>query len=248
MEAAPAFAEESMRIQGLLGSDIAMQLDVCPPGDAPIERLRDAVACTTRWAERCLNTKRSGQALFGIVQGGTDVELRLSHAEELAALPLDGLALGGFSVGESRQAMHATLGAVASHLDRRDLLSDGSGTPSDLLLAIGAGVDLSTACFRRAMPKWQAFLRRTALDQTGRFREDREPLEPAAPPGLPRRLLPRTCAPLSADEILAHRLLTLHNLCPMVFDRGRRAAIVRREYDAWLRLGWPLWAQRGYGS
>lgn len=81
--------EESMRVQGLLGSDIALQLDICPPGGSPHQALVQAVERTTRWAVRCLEAKKPGQALFGIIQGGTDPELRLRHAEELARLPLD---------------------------------------------------------------------------------------------------------------------------------------------------------------
>jgi queuine tRNA-ribosyltransferase len=231
--------EESMRVQGLLGSDIAMQLDVCPPGDAPPERLREAVACTTRWAERCLQAKSAGQALFGIVQGGTDVELRLAHAEALAALPLDGLALGGFSVGESREAMHTTLGAVASHLDRaRPRYLMGVGTPSDLLLAIGAGVDLFDCVLpTRNARNGQVFTCAGRLSiKQARFKEDREPLEPgcACPTcsvGYSRAYLRHL---FLADEILAHRLLTLHNLCHYgSLIAGARAAIVRGDYDDW---------------
>src|SRR5690606_16430110 len=70
--------EEAMRVQGLLGADIAMQLDVCPPGDAPPDQMIEACRRTTRWAARCLAVKRADQALFGIVQGGTDVALRRS--------------------------------------------------------------------------------------------------------------------------------------------------------------------------
>ena len=77
--------EEAMRIQGLLGSDIAMQLDVCAPAGAARAELELAVARTTRWAERCLRAKSQPQALFGIIQGGLDVELRLEHAERTVA-------------------------------------------------------------------------------------------------------------------------------------------------------------------
>ena len=90
--------EESMRVQGLLGSDIALQLDICPPANVDRSVLVAAVERTTRWAERCLQARVGGQGLFGIIQGGTDVELRLRHAEALGRLPLDGLALGGFSL------------------------------------------------------------------------------------------------------------------------------------------------------
>jgi queuine tRNA-ribosyltransferase len=135
--------EESMRVQGLLGSDIAMQLDVCPPAGANPAELEIAVQRTTRWAERCLASRRPGQALFGIVQGGTDVALRAAHARDLAHMPLDGLALGGFSVGEPPAAMHHAVSEVAPTLDpARPRYLMGVGTPVDLVRSIGAGIDL----------------------------------------------------------------------------------------------------------
>ncbi len=136
--------EEAVRIQGLIGADIQMQLDVCPPGEAPREVVEAAVARTTRWARRALAAPRPpGQALFGIVQGGCFVDLRRAHAEELGALPFDGLALGGFSVGEDIERMHETLVEVAPALDaQRPRYLMGVGTPKDLVRAIGAGIDM----------------------------------------------------------------------------------------------------------
>jgi queuine tRNA-ribosyltransferase len=126
--------EEAMRVQGLLGADIAMQLDVCPPGQAPRDEMERAVAQTTRWAHRCLAARREGQAVFGIVQGGTHRDLRRAHAEELGALSFDGLALGGFSVGEPMPLMHEVLNDVAPTLDReRPRYLMGVGTPFDLI-------------------------------------------------------------------------------------------------------------------
>jgi queuine tRNA-ribosyltransferase len=231
--------EESMRVQGLLGSDIAMQLDICPPAGAPPERLRAAVDCTTRWAERSLATKAPGQALFGIVQGGTDVELRLEHAEQLAKLPLDGLALGGFSVGEPVEVMHTTLDRVADHLDAaRPRYLMGVGTPRDLLVAIGAGVDLFDCVLpTRNARNGQVFVATGRLSiKQARFREDQQPLEPgcacpACAGGYSRAYLRHL---FLADEILAHRLLTLHNLHHYgSLIAEARAAIVRGAYDAW---------------
>ncbi|MDC0741523.1 tRNA guanosine(34) transglycosylase Tgt [Polyangium sp. rjm3] len=79
--------EVAMQVQGKIGADIAMQLDICPPGDASRADFEAACARTTRWARRCLAAKRPDQAVFGIVQGGTDPALRRAHAEELAAMP-----------------------------------------------------------------------------------------------------------------------------------------------------------------
>src|SRR4051812_23660571 len=83
--------EEAVRVQGLIGADIQMQLDVCPPGASPREVVEAAVQRTTRWAKRALKTKRpERQALFGIVQGGCFADLRRAHAEELAEMGFDG--------------------------------------------------------------------------------------------------------------------------------------------------------------
>ncbi|HEY8091944.1 MAG TPA: tRNA guanosine(34) transglycosylase Tgt, partial [Polyangiaceae bacterium] len=110
--------EEAVRVQALIGADIQMQLDVCPPGESTREVVEAAVARTTRWARRALASPRPPrQALFGIVQGACFAELRRAHAAELGELPFDGLALGGFSVGEPIERMHETLAEVAPTLD-----------------------------------------------------------------------------------------------------------------------------------
>ncbi|MBP6835204.1 MAG: tRNA guanosine(34) transglycosylase Tgt, partial [Deltaproteobacteria bacterium] len=136
--------EESVRVQSLLGSDIAMVLDECPPGDADRDAIQRAMARTTKWARRCLDAPRgSRQALFGIVQGGIHEDLRLRHLEEIAAMPFDGIALGGLSVGEPVPDMHRVLGAVAHQMpeDRPRYLM-GVGTPRDLLVGALAGIDM----------------------------------------------------------------------------------------------------------
>jgi queuine tRNA-ribosyltransferase len=231
--------EESLRIQALLGADLVMQLDVCPPGGASRAELALAVERTTRWAERSLRVKDSRQALFGIVQGGTDIELRLAHAERMAALPFDGIALGGFSVGEPRDAMHAALAAVGPRLDaRRPRYLMGVGTPIDLVLAMAAGIDLFDCVLpTRNARNGQAFVAsgRIVIKQA-RYREDRGVLEPdcgcpACGAGYSRAYLRHLYL---ADEILAHRLLSLHNL--FFYARlvaAARVAIVRGEYAAW---------------
>ena len=110
--------EEAVRAQALIGADIQMQLDVCPPGDSPRPAVEAAIARTTRWARRALAAARpERQALFGIVQGACFADLRRDHAIDLGRLPFDGLALGGFSVGEPIERMHETL--ARSHLGAR---------------------------------------------------------------------------------------------------------------------------------
>ena len=143
--------ERAMQIQRLLAPDIAMQLDVCPPGDSDAAAMQRACRLTTAWGDRFLEARRradeeSGpidQAVFGIVQGGSDVALRLAHAEELAERPFEGLALGGFSVGEPIETMHRVLAEVAHQLDpARPRYLMGVGRPEDLVQAVGAGVDM----------------------------------------------------------------------------------------------------------
>src|SRR5262245_2338480 len=109
--------ERAVGIQENLGSDIAMVLDECPPSDAGEPVLREAIRRTILWAERSRTAHaRRGQALFAIVQGGTSLELRRECAQALVRLDFPGYALGGFSVGESAEAMHAILPAVADLL------------------------------------------------------------------------------------------------------------------------------------
>ncbi len=209
--------EDAMRVQGLLGADIAMQLDVCPPGGAPPDELERACATTTRWARRCLAARRPDQAVFGIVQGGCDVALRRRHAAELGELPFEGLALGGFSVGEPIETMHAVLPDVAPALDAaRPRYLMGVGTPRDLVIAIGAGVDMFDCVLpTRNARNGQALLRegRVVIKQA-RYKDDREPIDPscgcpACRGGYARSYLRHLYL---SGEILALRLFSEHNL------------------------------------
>jgi queuine tRNA-ribosyltransferase len=228
--------EEAMRIQGLLGSDIAMQLDVCLPGNAGHAEMVAAVERTTRWAERCLKAQSPQQALFGIVQGGTNVELRLSHAETLGKLPFQGLALGGFSVGEPAEHMHRALLQIAHRLDAaRPRYLMGVGTPEDLLIAIGAGVDLFDCVMpTRNARNGQAFTWAGKLTiKNARYRDDALPLDAectcsACRGGYSRAYLRHLFV---AGEILALRMLSEHNLTLYArLLREARAAIVAGTY------------------
>jgi queuine tRNA-ribosyltransferase len=233
--------EEAMRVQGLLGSDIAMQLDICPPGGAPRAEIEAAVARTTRWAERSLAAAAPGQAVFGIVQGGTHVDLRLAHLAELARLPFAGLALGGFSVGEPNVAMHRTLLPVAPALPpERPRYLMGVGTPADLVRAIGAGIDMFDCVIpTRNARNGQAFTRhgRVAI-RNARYKDDQRPLDPdctcpACRAGYGRAYLRHLHL---AHEMSAARLVTLHNLAfyATLVAEARRAVETGR-YDTWAR-------------
>jgi queuine tRNA-ribosyltransferase len=209
--------EVAMQVQGALGADIAMQLDVCPPGESARADVEAACRTTTAWAARCLAAKAPRQALFGIVQGGTHVDLRRAHAEELGAMPFDGLALGGFSVGEPIERMHEVLPEVAVALDAaRPRYLMGVGTPRDLVVAIGAGVDMFDCVLpTRNARNGQALLQsgRVVIKQA-RYREDPSPLDPtcACPTcagGYSRAYLRHL---FLSGEILVLRLFTEHNL------------------------------------
>ncbi|HWA71188.1 MAG TPA: tRNA guanosine(34) transglycosylase Tgt [Polyangiaceae bacterium] len=231
--------EEAMRVQGLLGSDIAMQLDICAPGGSSRTELVAAVERTTRWAERCLAARSPKQAVFGIVQGGTDIELRLQHAEALGKLPFEGLALGGFSVGEPIPDMHRTLSAVAPHLDpARPRYLMGVGTPLDLVHGIGCGVDMFDCVMpTRNARNGQAFVPwGKVVVKNAQFRDDPRPLDPDCPcpacaGGYSRSYLRHL---YMAREILAHRLLTAHNLWfYQGLMKGARAAVLAGSFPAW---------------
>ena len=231
--------EESMRVQGLLGSDIALQLDVCPPAGASPGDLREAVERTTRWAHRCLAAKQPEQARFGSVQGGLEVELRRAHARELEALPLDGIALGGFSVGEPPKEMHRALGAIVPGLDpARPHYLMGVGTREDLVVAIAAGVDVFDCVMpTRNARNGQAFVRGGKLViKNARYKSDKRVLDagcgcPACAGGYSRSYIRHLYI---AGEILAHRLLSLHNTYVYVdLVRRARQAICEGRFDAW---------------
>jgi queuine tRNA-ribosyltransferase len=135
---------ESMGIQEALGADLVMAFDHCVGLPADRAAVEAAVHRTTAWARACAAARtRDDQALFGIVQGGTDEELRALSARDLAELDLPGYAIGGLAVGEGREALWRTVASTAPLLPAgkpRYLM--GVGTPPDLLAAVAAGVDL----------------------------------------------------------------------------------------------------------
>jgi queuine tRNA-ribosyltransferase len=176
-----------------------------------------AMARTTDWAERCLQTEPAeGQARFGIVQGGTDLGLRMSHLQTIAALDFDGVALGGFSVGEPPSQMYDLLGQIGPVMpeDRPRYLM-GVGTPTDLLRALRSGIDLFDCVLpTRNARNGQALTwgGRVNLKQA-RHRDDESALDArcdcSACTTYSRAYLRHL---FKADEMLGPRLLSLHNL------------------------------------
>jgi queuine tRNA-ribosyltransferase len=137
--------ERSVEIQHALDADITMVLDECVALPAPIEEANRAMELSLRWARRSKEAfaPRPGYGLFGIVQGGTDAELRRRSAEGLVAIGFDGYAIGGLAVGEGQEAMLATLDVTVPHLpDAQPRYLMGVGTPSDMVQAVARGIDL----------------------------------------------------------------------------------------------------------
>ena len=245
------FTPESVaEIQSQLGSDVAMCLDAVPPADAPRPALEEAVRLTTLWADRQREAPRAlGQLVFGIAQGGTDEELRARSIEEITALGFDGYALGGLAIGEDRDLMFETVGWTTPLLpaDRARYFM-GIGDPQGVLEVIERGIDM----FDCVLPTRNARTG-TALTWEGRlnmrnarFARDPAPLqegcECAACTGFSRAYLRHL---VNQQELLGHRLLSLHNLRFLLdLTAGARAAIERGEFagykrDALARLGAP---------
>jgi queuine tRNA-ribosyltransferase len=233
--------EESMRVQGLLGSDIAMVLDECPPSGAPRSDIEQAMRRTSAWARLSLAyDSPPGQARFGIVQGGVQLDLRKAHLEDIASLAVDGIALGGFSVGEPPPEMYRVLGELAPCMPRdkpRYLM--GVGTPYDLLAAIGSGIDMFDCVLpTRNARNGQALTWHGRVNiKQARHLEDQAPLDAGC--GCP------VCARFSraylrhlfnAGEMLGPRLMTEHNLWFYAeLTRHAREAIRAQRYAAFAR-------------
>ncbi len=137
--------ERAMEIQRLLGSDIQMQLDECVKLPAPEQEVERAMHLSLRWAERSKKAfgTQPGHAIFGIVQGGISVPLRVASAKALVDMDFNGYALGGLAVGEPQDIMLATIEATVPHLpSSKPRYLMGVGSPDDLLEAAGRGIDM----------------------------------------------------------------------------------------------------------
>lgn len=209
--------ETSMQIQMDLGSDIIMAFDECLQYPATSEAIEKSMALTQRWLVRskaAMTRKRS--LLFGIVQGGLDLKLRLKSLEQITSVDLPGYALGGFSVGEPIELMHKLMPDVAPQMPRdkpRYLM--GVGTPLDLIIAVDSGIDMFDCVLPTRVARngtlytWGG---KVSIKRT-EYREDPAPLDPECDC--------YTCTHYSkaylrhlfmSDEILSSRLNTIHNL------------------------------------
>ncbi len=218
--------ERAVAIQENLGSDIAMCLDECPPFGTSPDYMAVAVRRTLLWARRCRDAhRRADQALFGIVQGGFDLGLRASCAEQLRGLDFPGYALGGFSVGETAEQMAAALGPMAALLpaDRPRYLM-GVGRPEDLLAAVTAGIDMFDCVLpTRNGRNAGAFTDEGPLRlRNAKYRRDPAPLESGCPCYTCRNFSRAYLHHLFlAKEMLGPTLLSLHNIayyCRLMAD------------------------------
>jgi queuine tRNA-ribosyltransferase len=242
--------ERAIEIQSLLGSDISMQLDECvrlPCTDAEAER---AMQLSLRWAER--SKKAFGapkdRALFGIVQGGASVPLRLHSAKELTNIGFDGYAIGGLAVGEPQEVMleiiEATVPALPS--DKPHYLM-GVGTPDDLLKAVARGIDMFDCVMpTRAGRHAHAYTRFGQLNlKNARHAEDPRPLDETSDCPATRDYSRAYLHHLvKANEILGSMLLTWNNIAYyQSLMAGAREAIARGAFASYAAAAAEGWSR-----
>jgi queuine tRNA-ribosyltransferase len=242
--------ELTTKVQEELGADIAMVLDECPPANASREYHAESLRRTARWAERCKEVHgKKDQALFGIVQGGLYPELREESLDRTVEIGFPGYAVGGLSVGEPRGEMLKTLAITAPKLPaNKPRYFMGIGDPVGVLEVIGLGVDMFDCVLPTRLARHGA-----ALTAGGRinlknatYRRDFGQLDPEclceACTGYSRAYLAHL---VRENELLGHRLLTLHNVYFTV-DLCRRARdeIVADNYERWA----DAWISRYEGS
>ena len=235
--------EENMRIAQLIGADIVMQLDQCPGYPSPRAFVEKAVEYSSLWAERCWNAHtRPDQALFGIVQGGMDLDLRLRslrHLESCGDFP--GYGIGGYSVGESHEVMFESLAPLASEYmpkgKPRYLM--GVGNPTTLVRGVGCGIDM----FDCVLPTRTARMG-TAFSSEGRLNlknakhaHDAGPLDaactcPVCTGGYSRAYLHHL---VKQKEMVGSILLSMHNIYYLLdLMRRARKAIIAGTYASFV--------------
>jgi queuine tRNA-ribosyltransferase len=231
--------EKAIQIQLALGADFLMALDECPPHSADYEYHRSSMERTARWAERCRNTRHGDEpALFGIIQGGTHLDLRSRSIEATVRVGFSGYALGGLGIGEGASQMYGVVEHTTAGLpveSPRYLM--GVGTPQDLLEGIARGVDM----FDCVLPTRNA--RNGGLfTSTGRLNikgaastRDERPVDPACSCYTCRHFSRAYLRHLYvANEILGLRLNTIHNLHYYAeLMRQARQAIEAGTFLAW---------------
>jgi queuine tRNA-ribosyltransferase len=228
--------EKSIAIQENLGADIIMAFDECGvPYDA--EKNEIALQHTHHWVERCIKAKtRSDQALFGIIQGGIYPELRIRSAEFLSSLDLPGYAIGGLSVGETKEETLSTLELVDQYLpESKPRYLMGVGSPEDLVTGVQRGVDIFDCVLPTRLARHHAALTRTGRINisNARYSTEKSPID--------ENCSCYTCRNFSsaylrhlvlAKEILAATLLSIHNLHTLIeLMDDIRQAIINQQFE-----------------
>jgi queuine tRNA-ribosyltransferase len=212
--------EKSIAIQENLGADIIMAFDECADPNNH-EYIKIAMQRTHRWAERSLTAKRrADQALFGIVQGGVDPELRAVSAAFISSLPFPGIAIGGLSVGETKAEMHATLDVVTPLLpENKPRYLMGVGTPEDLINGIARGIDIFDCVLPTRLARHHsAFSAEGRLNlMNAGFAHDHRPIDEGCACYTCRTFTRAYLRHLiMAKELLAGTLLSIHNVHALV--------------------------------
>ncbi|MEM6656991.1 MAG: tRNA guanosine(34) transglycosylase Tgt [Pseudomonadota bacterium] len=232
--------ERSMEIQRLLGSDIVMCFDECPSLPADRKRIAESMRLSMRWAQRSRDAfgDRPGHALFGIMQGGLERDLREESAEALKSIGFDGYAIGGLAVGEGQHAMFDCLDYATEFLpaDKPRYLM-GVGKPDDIVGAVARGVEMMDCVLpSRSGRTGQVFTRRGVINiKNARHADDPRPLDadctcPACT-NYSRAYLHHV---FRSNEMIAGMLLTWHNLHYFQeIMQGMRDAIAHGVFDQW---------------
>ena len=211
--------ERAIRVQEALGADVAVAFDQpVPPHASAREVVEEAMTRTHRWADRSLAAhERRDQALFGIVQGGLEADLRAASTRFIAERPFDGICIGGLAGDETRDERAAALDVVVPLLDgdRRVRYLMGLGSPADLLDAVHQGIDLFDSVLpTRVARNGQLWIPAERLNiRNARYLDDPRPVQEDCPCLLCTRFSRAYLAHLfRAEELLAYRLATCHNL------------------------------------
>lgn len=240
--------EISVEVQEKLGTDIAMAFDECPPHDSTKKYVAESMERTTRWLDRCISARKAPErtALFGIVQGGMYEDLREEHAQTLIERDLDGYAVGGVAIGESKPDMVRVAQFTAAKLpeDRPRYLM-GVGHPEDLVMAVAAGIDMFDCVVPTRNARNGRLFTRTGhvTLKHARHRTDSGPIDPECGcPTCKRFSLAYLRHLWSTNELLVHRLTTMHNLwffgdlmrrIRSAIAEDRMAEMVKEVYDIW---------------
>jgi len=213
--------ERAMEIQELLGADVAMAFDQCPPYPASEAAVATATRRTHSWLERCISKHNApDQALFGIVQGGCFPHLRQESARVVASMDLPGIAVGGVSVGEPTEEMHRIVRQVGALLpEAKPHYLMGIGTLREMALAVAHGFDLFDCVIPTRLGRHGAALvggERWNL-KNACFRHDHSPLDGGCPcPACRQHSRAYLHHLIKSEELLGKILLSLHNITQLV--------------------------------